>query len=112
LVLESALSILSGEILDSHDEIIDEFHRQAHKCTGPESLPFQIDDRIFPRGLHIVQIENNLAEVQLSDLNSSGEGSLQRIKLIVKDFIAHFEVNWIFCEPHFTRRPYVYRGYE
>ena len=50
---------------DCHDEIIHELWRNLDETTIEIVIPFLVYDEIFFRGLYIVRIEDDLAEMEV-----------------------------------------------
>lgn len=67
LVLKPALAIHSFEGGDRHDEIIKKGGGYFYEAAVHVIRPSLIDDEVFVGGLHVVSIEDDLAEVDVCD---------------------------------------------
>ena len=67
LILEPAVAVYSLEGSKSHDEIINKLIRDFHEATVEVIDPRHVDDEILIGALHIIGIENDLAEVYVGD---------------------------------------------
>lgn len=67
MILESAGGADAFEGGDSHDEVIDKLLRNGHEAAVDVVVAQLVDYKVFLGGLDIIGVENDLAEVQVSD---------------------------------------------
>jgi hypothetical protein len=67
LIFKATISVYCFEGSDPHDEIIDKLVWNFDEATILIVFPLLIDNEIFIRTLHIISIEDNLAEVHIRD---------------------------------------------
>lgn len=74
-----AIAIDGFEGSESHDEIINKLDGNGQESSIDVVVPPGVDYEILFRGLHIVRIEDDLAEVDVGDKSSAIEGNIPKI---------------------------------
>ena len=69
----------------SHDKIVDEFDGNIQESSVEVVVPLRVDDKVFFRGLHVVGVENDLAEVHVGDEDVLIEGDVPLVVGVVED---------------------------
>ena len=87
-----ALNSLEGG--DAHDEVIDKLDGDGEEASVDVGVPLGVDDEILVGGLHVVGVEDDLAEVDVGDLDVVVEGYVPLVMSVVKDLGVDVELHW------------------
>ena len=83
LVLVGAPALNGLEGGDAHDEVIDKLDGDGEEASVDVCVPLGVDDKIFLGSLDVVGVEDDLAEVDVGDLDVVVEGYVPLVVSLV-----------------------------
>ena len=87
-----ALNSLEGG--DAHDEVIDKLNGDGEEASVDVGVPLGVDDKVFFGGLDVVGVEDDLAEMDIGDLDVVVEGDVPLVVGLVYDLGVDVELHW------------------
>ena len=94
LVLVGAPALNSLEGGDAHDEVIDKLNGDGEEASVDVGVPLGVDDKVFFGGLDVVGVEDDLAEMDIGDLDVVVEGDVPLVVGLVYDLGVDVELHW------------------
>ena len=94
LVLVGAPALNSLEGGDAHDEVIDKLNGDGEEASVDVGVPLGVDDKVFFGGLDVVGVEDDLAEMDIGDLDIVVEGDVPLVVGLVYDLGVDVELHW------------------
>ena len=86
-----ALNSLEGG--DAHDEVINELDGNGVEASIDVGVPLGVNDKVFFGGLDVVGVEDDLAEVDVGDLDVVVEGYVPLVVGLVYDLGVYVELH-------------------
>ena len=94
LILETAPAFDTFEGGDAHDEVIDKLNGDGEEASVDVGVPLGVDDKVFFGGLDVVGVEDDLAEMDIGDLDVVVEGDVPLVVGLVYDLGVDVELHW------------------